>query len=119
LSTPEASIGIWFFEVSPKIPERHRQPLQKVPDGSMAYELRMQRRPSAADAPDHRAMLAANQALLPRVLEAGGKIYLPYAPVLSKTQWQQHFGVETWQRFAAAKKQFDPNGVLTPGAGIF
>jgi FAD/FMN-containing dehydrogenase len=26
---------------------------------------------------------------------------------------------ETWQRFAAAKKQFDPNNVLTPGAGIF
>jgi len=119
LSTPEASIGIWFFEVSPKIPERHRQPLQKVPAGNMAYELRMQRRPSAVDAPDHRAMLAANQALLPRVLEAGGKIYPPYAPVLPKTQWQQHYGVETWQRFAAAKKRFDPNGVLTPGAGIF
>jgi FAD/FMN-containing dehydrogenase len=119
LSTPEASIGIWFFEVSPKIPERHRQPLQKVPAGSMAYELRMQRRPSAVDAPDHRAMLAANQALLPRVLEADGKIYPPYAPILSKTQWQQHYGSETWQRFAAAKKRFDPNGVLTPGAGIF
>lgn len=27
--------------------------------------------------------------------------------------------VQTWQRFAAAKRRFDPNNVLTPGAGVF
>ena len=64
-------------------------------------------------------MLAANHALLPRLQAAGGKIYPPYCPILSKEQWQTHYGPETWARFAAAKRSFDPNNVLTPGAGIF
>ena len=64
-------------------------------------------------------MLAANHALLPRLQAAGGKIYPPYCPILSREQWQVHYGQETWQRFAAAKRRFDPNNVLTPGAGIF
>ncbi len=64
-------------------------------------------------------MLAANEALLPRLRAAGGKIYPPFAPVLSHKGWQEHYGSDTWPRFAAAKKQFDPKNVLTPGAGIF
>ena len=54
-----------------------------------------------------------------RLQEAGGKIYPHYCPILSKEQWQVHYGPETWPRFAAAKRRFDPNNVLTPGAGIF
>ena len=119
LSTPEAFIGIWFFEVSPKVNARHKQPLQKMPSGLLSFELRMQRRASATDAPDHKAMLSMNDTLVPRVQAAGGKIYPPFAPILSREQWQEHYGSETWQRFDAAKKQFDPINVLTPGAGIF
>lgn len=117
LSRPEAFVGIWFFEVSAKVPARHGQPLQKMPDGPLAFELRMQRR--AGEAADLGAMLAANHALVPRVQAAGGKIYPPYCPILSQAQWQAHYGAEIWQRFAAAKRRFDPNNVLTPGAGIF
>jgi FAD/FMN-containing dehydrogenase len=119
LASPQLSTGIWFFEVSPKIPSRHAAPLQKMPDSPLAYELRMQRRASAFDAEDHTAMLAANRVLLARALDMGGKIYPPFAPVLSPAQWQQHYGPTIWQRFVAAKKQFDPNNVLNPGAGIF
>jgi len=118
LSNPEASVGIWFFEVSPKITTRFTQPLAKMPAGDLSYELRMQRKASAENAPDHRAMLAANQALLPLLL-AAGKVYPPFAPILSHEQWQEHYGKEVWARFAAAKKRFDPNNILTPGAGIF
>jgi FAD/FMN-containing dehydrogenase len=119
LASPELSAGIWFFEVSPKIPARHTRPLQKMPIAPLAYELRMQRRASAFDAADHRAMLAANRRLAARALEQGGKVYPPFAPVLSQAQWQEHYGAATWQRFAAAKKRFDPNNVLNPGPGIF
>ena len=119
LATPDAFVGIWFFEVSAKIPARHTQPLQKTASGAMAFELRMQRRAPGADTPELNAMLAANHALLPRLQAAGGKIYPPYCPILSNEQWQVHYGPETWQRFAAAKRRFDPNSVLTPGAGIF
>jgi cytokinin dehydrogenase len=119
LSTPEAFVGIWFFEVSAKVPVRHTQPLQKTASGEMAFELRMQRRAAAGEPAALDAMLAANHALLPRLQAAGGKIYPPYCPILSKEQWQVHYGPETWQRFAAAKNRFDPDNVLTPGAGIF
>ena len=119
LSNQEASLGIWFFEVSPKISASFARPLAKMPAGDLSYELRMQRKASTVDAPDHRAMLAANQALLPVLQSSGGKIYPPFAPILSPEQWLDHYGTETLARFTEAKKRFDPNNVLTPGAGIF
>ena len=119
LSTPEAFVGIWFFEVSARVPARHTQPLQKTAGGPLAFELRMQRRAAAADAAALDAMLAANRALLARLQSAAGKIYPPYCPILSREQWQEHYGADTWQRFASAKRRFDPMNVLTPGAGIF
>jgi cytokinin dehydrogenase len=119
LASPELSAGIWFFEVSPKIPARHTRPLQKMPAAPLAYELRMQRRGSAFDADDHRAMLAANRQLVMRAQGRGGTVYPPFAPALSPTQWQMHYGPATWRRLAAAKTRFDPNNVLNPGAGIF
>jgi cytokinin dehydrogenase len=64
-------------------------------------------------------MIQANQALLLRLRAAGGKIYPPYSPILSSNEWREHYGPETWRRFAAAKERFDSNNVLTPGAGIF
>ena len=119
LASPELATGIWFFEMSPKIPARHGAPLQKMPASTLAYELRMQRRASAAGAEDHRAMLAANAALVAMAMQHGGKVYPPFAPVLTAAQWREHFGAATWARFATAKQRFDPNGVLNPGAGIF
>ena len=119
LASPELAVGIWFFEVSPKIPARHGQPLQKMPASALAYELRMQRRASAPDTPDHRAMLAANAALVARAMQHGGKVYPPFAPILSAAQWRDHYGPTVWARFAAAKRRFDPNNVLNPGTGIF
>jgi len=119
LASPQLSAGIWFFEVSPKITARHRRPLQKMPASELAYELRMQRRASAVGARDHKEMLAANEQLVAGALERGGKVYPPFAPILSPAQWHEHYGAETWKRFAAAKKRFDPNNVLAPGAGIF
>jgi FAD/FMN-containing dehydrogenase len=119
LASPKLAAGIWFFEVSPKVPARHGQPLQKMPGSSLAYELRMQRRASASDAADHRAMLAVNATLLATAMQHGGKIYPPFAPILSAEQWRDHYGSTTWKRFAAAKRRFDPHNVLNPGAGIF
>jgi FAD/FMN-containing dehydrogenase len=119
LASPRLSLGIWFLEVSPKTPSRHKQPLQKMPESAQAFELRMQRRASATGAPDHAAMLDANKELVARALAVGGKIYPPFAPVLSLEQWQAHYGAAIWQRLLAAKKSFDPNNVLTPGAGMF
>ncbi|MBX9775332.1 MAG: FAD-binding protein [Xanthobacteraceae bacterium] len=119
LSTPETYVGIWTVEVSAKVPARYTRPLLRMPDADIACELRVQRRSSGTGSPDPETLLAATNALLPRVLAAGGKISPPYCPILSKQQWRDHYGPELLQRFAAAKKKFDPNSALTPGPGIF
>jgi cytokinin dehydrogenase len=119
LTTPEAFNGVAIFEVFPMVTARFSRPLQKMPAAAMTFGVRLQRRVPAANVSDHQAMLAANQALLVRMRTAGGKIYPPYAPIPSRAEWQQHYGAQTWRRFAAAKARFDPNNVLTPGAGIF
>jgi FAD/FMN-containing dehydrogenase len=90
-----------------------------MPPAAVAYELRMQRRASAAGAPDHDAMLAAKRILAAKALDAGGKVYPPFAPMLMPSQWEQHFGPALWARFKAAKRRFDPKGVLNPGVGMF
>jgi len=119
LSDPEAAAGIWRIEVVPMIAARFVEPLHILPEGTLAFTLRLQRRASAENAPDHKAMLAANRMLTHRCMRAGGRIYPPFAPVLSRDEWKRHYGAQTWQRFAAAKRRFDPNNVLTPGAGVF
>ena len=101
------------------ITARFTQPLLKMPDAELSFGVRLHRRTSADNMHDPKAMLAANETLVKRLFAAGGKVYPPYAPILSQEQWQLHYGTTTWQRFAAAKKRFDPNNVLTPGAGIF
>jgi FAD/FMN-containing dehydrogenase len=119
LSDPEASAGIWRIEVLPMITARFKQPLHVIPAGTIAFTLRLQRRASAENAADHQTMLIANRMLVQRCIEADGKVYPPFAPPLSPDDWRRHYGAQTWQRFAAAKRRFDPSGVLTPGAGVF
>ena len=54
-----------------------------------------------------------------KVPDGRGKVYPPYAPVLSADGWREHYGTSTWDRLAAAKRRHDPNTILTPGAGVF
>ena len=89
------------------ITARCTQPLQKMPAADLSFGVRLHRRTSAAAMHDPQAMLAANQKLVTRLLALGGKVYPPYAPVLTQEQWRQHYGSTIWQRFAAAKKRFD------------
>ena len=119
LSDETLAAGIWRIEVFPMLVERFTAPLHVLPAGSVAFTVRLQRRASAEKAPDHEAMLSANRALAKRCLDSGGKVYPPFAPPLSREDWQRHYGDRTWTRLAAARREFDPNGILTPGAGVF
>jgi FAD/FMN-containing dehydrogenase len=60
----------------------------------------------------------ANKATYGRVKAAGGTLYPVSALPLSKSEWRDHFG-PAFGRLDAAKKQYDPRQVLTPGYDVF
>ena len=74
---------------------------------------------TADDVTSGRAMAASNRILYDRARTLGAKIYPVSAVALTRADWKEHLGPAVWPRFAAAKRQFDPNGILTPGPAIF
>jgi FAD/FMN-containing dehydrogenase len=99
-------------------PTRHfTRPLLPFPKEPLAFQAWIIRR-----APKERvgAVLQANLALWERVKAKGGERYAGYGAVpFTPAHWARHYGPATWARLAAAKKAHDPNGILTPGPGMF
>ena len=92
------------------------RPLHPMPDDALAFTVRIQRRASAREAPDHRAMLTANEALVRRLVPAGAKIYPPFAPVLFTGDWQRHYGA-VWPRLENCSHCVIMSTWPTPRAG--
>jgi cytokinin dehydrogenase len=120
VDTPGAALGADEIAVFPMIGESFTRPLQRMPGRSLAYHMRIYRVADREGSPEHLQMLALNQReCLPRIFANGGTVYLPFSPLLDSSQILPQFGEALWQRFRAAKSQYDPRGVLTPGAGLF
>ncbi|HET6950640.1 MAG TPA: FAD-binding protein [Acidimicrobiales bacterium] len=96
-----------------------RRPLFVVPrSGPASFALTLLRFPFPGPV-DSAGMLAQNRALFDRAVALGGKRYIIGAvPDMSAADWRAHYG-GLWHDFAEAKGRFDPDGVLTPGQGIF
>jgi len=62
---------------------------------------------------------SAVRGLVEKTYAVGGKIYPPYAPFFSPSDWERHYGPTNWHRLIAGKKMFDPLGILTPGTEMF
>jgi FAD/FMN-containing dehydrogenase len=60
----------------------------------------------------------ANKAAYGRVKAAGGTLYAVSAFPLSTGEWRDHFG-SAFGLLDAAKRQYDPDEILTPGYEIF
>ena len=73
---------------------------------------------TADDVASVTAMVASNRVLYDRARAVGAKIYPVSALPFTGDDWKEHFGPVAWRRFAAAKRDFDPNGILTPGPAI-
>ncbi len=93
-----------------------RRPLVAVPREPTAFLFALLRTtvpPTSAE-----SQLAGNRTLYERTRDAGGKRYpigsVPFTPA----DWRDHFGPRH-PLLRAAKAQWDPQGILTPGQGVF
>ena len=74
--------------------------------------------PATSDAEEAKRLVRANKATYGRVRAAGGTLYPVSALPLSKREWRDHFG-SAFGQLDAAKQQYDPDEILTPGYEIF
>ncbi|RLK58185.1 FAD-binding protein [Actinokineospora cianjurensis] len=64
-------------------------------------------------------MLARNARMFARARDAHGATLYPIGSVpFTARDWRLQYG-DRWQAFQAAKRRYDPSGILTPGPAIF
>jgi cytokinin dehydrogenase len=93
-------------------------PLLRMPSDSLCYAFNLVRIPAAKDASEASRLVDANKATYERVKAAGGTLYPVSALPMSKGEWRDHFG-PAFSQLDAAKQQYDPDTILTPGYEIF
>ena len=91
-------------------------PLLRLPADDLCFTFNLIRIPATGD-PAGR-LVAANRGGYERVRAAGGTLYPASAVPMSPEDWREHYG-PAFDRFGAAKKEFDPDHVLTPGYEVF
>ncbi|WP_221349351.1 FAD-binding protein [Streptomyces beigongshangae] len=102
----------------PLVRERLRTPLLRTPDDPVPYLLAVLRTAPPGDPATVRRLLAANRSAYDLVRAAGGTWYPTGSVPFDDTDWRQHFG-PAWPRLAAARRTYDPHGILVPGQGVF
>jgi hypothetical protein len=98
---------------------RFRRPLFRVPDDEAMVAFWLVRAAMPNAGPSLEAQYAANGRFLARALATGVKRYPPTGGVATAAEWRVHCGDALHRRLVAAKRRYDPRGVLTPGPGIF
>jgi cytokinin dehydrogenase len=93
-------------------------PLLRMPSDDLCYAFNLIRIPATEDTNERNRLIDANEATYGRVKAAGGTLYPVSAFPLSRAQWRDHFG-SAFGQLAAAKQEFDPGQILTPGYEIF
>jgi FAD/FMN-containing dehydrogenase len=96
---------------------RLRTWLLRVPEEPMVFLFALLKTASPGAA-GPAAMVRANRDLYERLRKAGGHQYPVGSIPLTRAEWREHFG-SAWHWFAAAKRRYDPAGILAPGQGVF
>ncbi|XTZ15298.1 FAD-binding protein [Micromonospora echinospora] len=97
-------------------------PRRPEPDGSPFVYVVDINTVSSTPGPDPQfsaEMLERNKRLYAHARQSYGAVLYPIGSVPFTAQdWRDHYG-DAWPAFHAAKRRYDPAGVLTPGPGIF
>jgi FAD/FMN-containing dehydrogenase len=111
--------GVEHFSLYALNTRRFGRPLFKMPHEEQAFAIWVFRSLPANDEAARSAMQQSNHDLLTKMTALGGKRYTPYSGIMSADDWVTHFGPDVWRRLSAAKREYDPHQVLSPGAGMF
>ena len=95
---------------------RLTRPLFRVPDESLIFLFDILSTTPDAETAD--AMVTRNRELFEAARDEGSKKYVISAIPFSRRDWVEHYR-PVWNDIVNAKRQFDPDNVLTPGPGIF
>jgi FAD/FMN-containing dehydrogenase len=96
--------------------EACRRPLFRVPDEPVVFLNDVM--VTVPDREEAMRLHRRNRQLYDFARSLGGNLYPIGAIPLTPQDWQEHYG-PAWDRFASAKRRFDPDGILAPGPGIF
>ena len=128
-STAEAAVAEVFAELTPAdlgpsglallYPiARPRTRLLRSPDEPQVFLLSLLKTASpGSGVPTAQAMVAANRRHYEKIRAHGGFQYPVGSIPMSGEDWREHYGPH-WPDLAAAKREYDPANVLTPGPGI-
>jgi hypothetical protein len=92
--------------------------LLRLPSDELCYAFNLVRIPTAGRAGEIGRLLQENLVVHTRVRDAGGTLYPVSAFPMRRDDWQQHFGT-AFTSLIDAKREFDPDNVLTPGYEVF
>ncbi|MEV5986501.1 FAD-binding protein [Streptomyces sp. NPDC052051] len=99
--------------------QRHlHTPLLRVPDDPVPYLLAVLWTLDPADQAAVTARTAANRAAYETVRAVGGTQYPVGTVPMTPDDWRGQYG-KVWEEFAAAKRRYDPRGLLAPGQHVF
>lgn len=105
-------------ELRPLVAAALRAPLLRRPAGDLLYLFALMRTAPPGDPAAVQRSLAANRAVYERAREAGGSLLPVSALPLRPADWRAHFG-PAWERLDRAKREFDPQRILTRGHGLW
>ncbi|WP_225851109.1 FAD-binding protein [Streptomyces sp. HPF1205] len=102
----------------PLVRDLLRTPLLRAPDDPVPYLMAVLWTLDPSDRAAIAAREAANRAAYETVRAAGGTQYPVGSIPMTPDDWQAQYG-RVWPWFAAAKRRYDPRGLLAPGQDVF
>jgi cytokinin dehydrogenase len=99
-------------------PSKINARVARVPGGETAFLFSLLRTGTAGADGNAKPLVAKNGAIYQQLTAVGGKRYGAGSIPMSRDDWREHFQ-PSWEFFQQAKRQYDPDNILTPGQGIF